>query len=55
NDFKQEEARFRLDFRKKFFTIRVVRHWSRLLREVVDAYSLEVFKAGFDGALSNLI
>ena len=39
----------------KFFTVRVVRHWTRLLREVVDAPSLEVFKASLDGALSNLI
>ena len=41
--------------RKKFFTMRVVRHWHRLPREVVDAPSLEVFKARLDGALSNLV
>ncbi|KAK4810720.1 hypothetical protein QYF61_007694 [Mycteria americana] len=48
NGFKLNESRFRLD-------IRVVRHWNRLPREVVDAPSLEVFKARLDGALSNLI
>ncbi|KFW62543.1 hypothetical protein AS28_05021, partial [Pygoscelis adeliae] len=53
--FKLKEGRFRLDIRKKFFTMRVVRHWNRLLREVVDAPSLEVFKARLDGALSNLV
>ncbi|KFQ99119.1 hypothetical protein Y956_03952, partial [Nipponia nippon] len=49
------EGRFRLDIRKKFFTVRVVRHWNRLLREVLGAPSLEVFKARLDGALSNLV
>ncbi|KFQ97322.1 hypothetical protein Y956_12898, partial [Nipponia nippon] len=42
------------DIRKKFFTLRVVRHQNRLPREAVDAPSLEVFKARLDGALSNL-
>ena len=40
---------------KGAYTVRVVRHWNRLPREVVDARSLEVFKARLDGALSNLI
>ncbi len=55
NGFKIEGGRFRLDIRKKFFTVRVVKHWNRLPREVVDAPSLETFKARLDGALSNLI
>ncbi|KFQ37098.1 hypothetical protein N332_01214, partial [Mesitornis unicolor] len=55
NGFKLEEGRFSLDIRKKFFTVRVVRHWHRLPREAVNAPSLEVLKARLDGALGNLV
>ncbi|KFV51302.1 hypothetical protein N341_02670, partial [Tyto alba] len=55
NGFKLKEGRFRLDIRKKVFTMRVVRHWHGLPRELVDAPSLETFKTRLDGALSNLI
>jgi len=34
--------------------MKVVRHWNRLLREVVDAQFLETLKARLDRALSNL-
>ena len=53
--FKPTLFQFKLDIRKKFFTVRVVRHWNRFPREVVAAPSLEVFKATLDGALSNLV
>ena len=52
NGFKLKEGRFRLNRRKKLFTVRVVRHWNRLPREAVDGPSLKVFNARLDGALS---
>jgi len=55
NSFKLREGRFRLDRRKKCFTMRVMKHWHRLLREVMEALTLETIKARLDGALSNLV
>ncbi|KAJ7408177.1 hypothetical protein WISP_122309 [Willisornis vidua] len=57
NSFKLKESRFRLDIKKKFFTLRVLRHWHMLPRELVDASAasaLEVSKDRSDGTLSNL-
>ena len=55
NGLKQGEGRFRLDIRKKLFTVKVVRHWHTLPREVVNAPSLETSKARMDEAVSNLV
>ncbi|KAK4824972.1 hypothetical protein QYF61_022498 [Mycteria americana] len=55
NGFKLKEGRFKLDLRKKFFTVSMVRQWNMFPREAVGAPSLEVFKVRLDGALSNLI
>ncbi|KFP40948.1 hypothetical protein N324_07445, partial [Chlamydotis macqueenii] len=63
NGFKIEAGRFGLDIKKnflhlggkQFFTVRVVEYWNMLPREVVDAPSLQTFKARLDEALSNLI
>jgi len=49
NGFKLKEGRFRLDTRRKFFTLRVVSPWPGMPREAVAAPSLPVFKAGLEG------
>jgi len=34
NGFKSKEGKFRLNVRKEFYTLKVVRHWHRLPREL---------------------
>ncbi|KFO89913.1 hypothetical protein N320_04131, partial [Buceros rhinoceros silvestris] len=53
--FKLKEGRFSLDIKNTFFTMRVVKHWNRLPKEVVDVPSLGTFKVRLDGTLGNLI
>ena len=55
NGLKLRHGRFRLDIRRKCFTQRVVKHWNRLPKEVVDAPLLEAFKARLDVALGSLV
>ena len=43
------------EIRKKFFTVRVVRPWTRLPREAVAVPSLAVFKARLGGALGTVV
>jgi len=49
------QGRFRLDIGKNVFTGRVVRHWTRLPREVVESPFPEGFKNRVDVALGDMV
>ena len=56
NGLKLHQGRLRLDIWKNFFTERVVRHWDRLPKEVLESHtpSLEVFRKHVDAALQDM-
>ena len=55
NGLKLKEARFRLNIRKNFLTVRAVRQWSQLPRELVNAPTLEAFKKNSDNHLPDML
>ena len=51
---KLEHRKFQLKMRKNPFTVRVMRHWNGVPREVVES-PLEAFKSCLDTFLCNLL
>jgi len=55
NRLKLHQGRFRLDIKKNFFADRVVKHWNRLPRDVMESPSLEVLKKRVDMPLQDVV
>ena len=54
NGLKLEQRKFHANKRKNFFTVRVMEHWNRLPREVVES-PVEILKTYLDTDLCNLL
>jgi len=50
-----KHRKFCPNMRKYFFTLRVVRHWSRFPREAMRSPSVEIFKTQVDVTMGKLL
>jgi len=55
NGHKLRHRKFCLNMRKNFFPLRMKEHWNRLLKDVVESPSLEIFKTRLDKVLYSLL
>ena len=55
NGHKLAEGKFRLDIRRRYFTVRAARIWNQLPREVALAPTLGVLKRRLDEYLAGVI
>ena len=55
NGIKLEHWKFRTNMQKNFVIVRVMEHWNRLSREVVESPSTEIFKNCLDDYLCDLL
>ena len=55
NRHKLKYRKFHWNVRKNFFPLRVMEHWNRLPREVVESPSLEIFRTRLDVVLCSLL
>ena len=55
NGLKLEQRKFHTNMRKSFFMMRVMEHWNRLSREVVESPSMEILETCMDAYLCDLL
>jgi len=55
NGHKLQHRTFQLNMRKNNFPRKVMEHWNRLPREVVESPSLEIFKTRLEKVLCSLL
>jgi len=55
NGHKLRHRKLQLNMRKNFFSLKMMEHWNRLPREIVESPSLEIFKTRLDDVLCSLL